>query len=304
MTLKQLQAFLWVVRLGTFGAAARKLHTTQSTVSTRVLELESSLGVQLFDRTGTAVRLTAKGRELLPLSERMLGLESQIKSTVGDPKSLSGVLKVGVAEFIALSWLPIWVARANRDFPDVVLEMDVDLTLSLQEKLAAGRIDLALLPGPTPDPALVQKDLGAVTFAWMASPSLGVPSKIESPKQLEPFPIILLSQQSNLHAILKNWFELASASPRRVDICNSLSTVASLTVAGLGISFLPLDYHRSDIRAGRLKVIRTKPEIDPLNYVAAFRSDRPSSIVGPLSDLAVSLSNFEQRHVATKKFRR
>jgi DNA-binding transcriptional LysR family regulator len=211
---------------------------------------------------------------------------------------------VGVAEFIALSWLPIWVARANRDFPDVVLEMDVDLTLSLQEKLAAGRIDLALLPGPTRDPALVQKDLGAVTFAWMASPSLGVPSKIESPKQLEPFPIILLSQQSNLHAILKNWFELASASPRRVDICNSLSTVASLTVAGLGISFLPLDYHRSDIRAGRLKVIRTKPEIDPLNYVAAFRSDRPSSIVGPLSDLAVSLSNFEQRHVATKKFRR
>ncbi|MCK7495142.1 MAG: LysR family transcriptional regulator [Comamonadaceae bacterium] len=295
MTLKQLQAFLWVTRLGSFAAAAKKLHTTQSTVSTRVIELEASLGVQLFDRSGGAARLTAKGRELLPLAERVLGLEAQIKSTVGDPKSLSGAVKVGVAEFVALSWLPRWVARANRDFPSIVLEIDVDLTLSLQEKLAAGKIDLALLPGPTPDPNLVQKDLGAVTFAWMASPSLGVPTRITSAKGLEPFPIILLSQQSNLHAVLRNWFELASASPRRLDTCNSLTTVASLTMAGLGVSFLPVGYHRNDIRAGRLKLIRTQPSIDPLNYVAAYRSDRPNSMVRPLSDLAVALSDFERR---------
>lgn len=298
MTLKQLQAFLWVTRLGSFAAAAKKLHTTQSTVSTRVIELEASLGVQLFDRSGGAARLTAKGRELLPLAERVLGLEAQIKSTVGDPKSLSGAVKVGVAEFVALSWLPRWVARANRDFPSIVLEIDVDLTLSLHEKLAAGKIDLALLPGPTPDPSLVQRDLGAVTFAWMASPALGVPTRIASAKDLEPFPIILLSQQSNLHAVLKNWFELDSASPRRVDTCNSLTTVASLTMAGLGVSFLPVGYHRSDIRAGRLKVIRTQPQIDPLNYVAAYRSDRPNSMVRPLSDLAVALSDFENKQPA------
>ena len=303
MTLKQLQAFLWVIRLGSFAAAAKKLHTTQSTISTRVIELEARLGVQLFDRSAATARLTAKGRELMPLAERMLGIEAQIESTVGDPASLSGVVKVGVAEFIALSWLPTWVAKANTDFPNVVLEIDVDLTLSLQEKLAEGKLDMALLPGPTPDANLVQKDLGAVTFAWMASPSLGVPTRIASAKQLEPFPIIMLSHQSNLHAILRNWFELAAASPRRMDVCNSLATVASLTMAGLGVSFLPLDYHREDIRSRRLKVIHTSALIDPLNYVAAYRSDRPSSMVGPLSDLAVSLSDFERRDL-TKGLRR
>jgi len=47
-----------------------------------------------------------------------------------------------------------------------------------------------------------------------------------------------------------------------------------------------------------------RPQIDPLNYVAAFRSDRPNSMVGPLSDLAVSLSNFERKRVAPKRHRK
>lgn len=295
MTLKQLQAFFWVTRLGSFAAAAAKLHTTQSTISTRVIELEASLGVQLFDRTAQSARLTPKGRELLPLAERLLGLEAQIRSTVSDPTSLAGVVKVGVAEFVALSWLPAWVARANRLFPNVVLEMDVDLTLSLHQKLAAGTLDMALLPGPTPDPLLVQRRLGAVTFCWMASPSLGVPRSALTAKDFESFPIIVLSYQSNLHAIMRNWFELSGAVPRRVDVCNSLATIASLTMAGLGMSFLPRDFHRKDIESGRLQIVKTRPSIPPLDYVAAYRSDRPSALVGPLSDLAVSISDFEQR---------
>ncbi len=295
MTLKQLQAYFWITRLGSFAAAATRLHTTQSTISTRVIELEASLRVKLFDRTGQTARLTLKGRELLPLAERLLGLEAQIHSTVSDPTSLDGVVKVGVAEFVALSWLPDWVASANKLFPNVVLEMDVDLTLSLHQKLAAGKLDMALLPGPTLEPRLVQRQLGAVTFCWMASPTLGVPRSMLDAKGFEPFPIIVLSHHSNLHAILRNWFERSGAAPRRVDVCNSLATIASLTMAGLGLSFLPRDYHWKDVEAGRLEIVRTRPSIAALDYVSAYRSDRPNALVGPLSDLAASISTFDQR---------
>jgi DNA-binding transcriptional LysR family regulator len=294
MTLKQLHAFLWVCRLGSFGAAAKKIHATQSTVSARIIELETSLGVPLFDRSGQSARLTAKGRELLPLAERMLGTEAQIRSSVADPEALSGTLRVGVAEFIALSWLPDWVGAANRRFPNVVLEIDVDLTLALHEKLANGRLDMALLPGPTPDPDLVQKPLGAVEFVWMASPALGVPRKLVGARELEPFPIIMLSYHSNLHAILRNWFEVEGVTPRRVDICNSLATVASLTIAGLGVSFLPKRYHAGDVQQGRLQVINTRPKIVPLQYVAAYRADRPSPLSAALASLAMSVSSYDK----------
>ena len=301
MTLKQLEAFVWVVRLGAFAAAAQRLNTSQSTMSSRILELETALGTELFDRQMARARLTPKGRELLPLAERMLTLHSQIIATVGDPKSLQGIMKVGVAEFIALSWLPQWVTRANQLFPSVVLEIDVDLTLSLQQKLADDALDLVLLPGPKPDPTLVQKDLGSVKFAWMAHPSLRVPQGRLSPVDLERFPIILLSFHSNLHAILKNWFEVAGVSPKRVDVCNSMTTVASMTKAGVGISYLPEAYHAKDIREGRLKVIDTEPALEPLNYAAGYRVDRQTALADLLSDLAVECCTFDRPNLVSKR---
>jgi DNA-binding transcriptional LysR family regulator len=293
MTLKQLEAFVWVVRLGTFAAAAKRLHTSQSTMSTRILELESILGSALFDRHCTPARLTSRGRDLLPMAERMLGLHAQILGSVGDPRSLQGVIRVGVAEFIALSWLPQWVTRANQLFPGVVLEIDVDLTLSLHQKLASDSLDIALLPGPTADPSLVQKDLGWVEFCWMAHPKLGVPSGQLTASDLQKFPIILLSYHSNLHAILKNWFEVEGIVLEQISVCNSMTTVASMTRSGVGVSYLPKAYHAPDIRERKLKVIPTQPTLEPLNYAAVYRKDRRSALADLLCDLAVECSTFK-----------
>ena len=59
MTLRQLEAFYWIARLGSFHAAARHLHVAQPSVSARVRELERHLGVPLFERSGRGLRPTA-----------------------------------------------------------------------------------------------------------------------------------------------------------------------------------------------------------------------------------------------------
>ncbi|MEP7207546.1 MAG: LysR family transcriptional regulator [Casimicrobiaceae bacterium] len=292
MTIKQLEAFYWVTRLRTFAAAASKLHATQSTISSRIQLLEQSLGTRLFDRESHAARLTAKGRELVPQAERLLGLVTQIRGTVGNPRALSGVIRVGVAEFVAHAWLSRWAAAANERYPGVVLEMDVDLTLNLRDKLASGRIDLALLPGPLHDPGLVEHSLGGVQFEWMANPSLGVPTSPLRPADFQGFPLILLSEKSNLHAMLLDWFESAGVTVRRVDIVNSLATVATLTLAGLGIAYLPLEYHRADLDAGRLQLVEVEPHLPPLEYVTAHRRDLAEPLVPLLAHLARDISDF------------
>ena len=78
MNMKQLETFYWVERLGSFSAAAERVHATQSTISMRIQELEQSLGVRLFDRSHRMARLTAKGRELLPYVRQMVELTSAI----------------------------------------------------------------------------------------------------------------------------------------------------------------------------------------------------------------------------------
>ncbi|MBX3631717.1 MAG: LysR family transcriptional regulator [Simplicispira sp.] len=292
MTLKQLEAVYWVVRLGTFAKAADKLHTTQSTVSSRIQELETSLGTPLLDRGKHLSQPTAKGRELIDLAERMLGIAAQIRATVGDPRALSGVIRVGIAEFIAHAWLPEWVVAANERYPGVRLEMDVDLTRGLIEKLGSGQIDLALLPGPLKDPGVKQTSLGGVQFAWMASPTLGVPAGPIRGTDFQGFPVLLLSNKSNLHVILEAWFESNGVAIRRINRCNSLATLASLATAGLGIAYLPLENHRADLQSGRLQLVDAQPKIAPLEYVAAHRNGRVEPLIPLLAQLAVETSTF------------
>lgn len=66
MTLKQLEAFYWAATCASFAVAADRLHLSLSSLSKRIAELESALGLDLFDRSGHRAVLTAAGERLLP----------------------------------------------------------------------------------------------------------------------------------------------------------------------------------------------------------------------------------------------
>src|SRR3546814_12839437 len=99
--LKHLETFFWAARLGSFTAAAERLHSTQSTVSMRISELEHRFGVALFDRAHRKVRLTSRGEELLGYTERLLQLTSEIQERIARPEMVSGMVRIGVAAVVA-----------------------------------------------------------------------------------------------------------------------------------------------------------------------------------------------------------
>src|SRR5690606_28537669 len=96
MNLKQLTTFVRIVEKGSFAAAAEALHTTQSTVSARVKELEHYFGVELFDRSSHRAQLTAKGRELFGMSRHVVGELEQLRDRIADKQALTGTLRLGV----------------------------------------------------------------------------------------------------------------------------------------------------------------------------------------------------------------
>ena len=65
LTLKQIEAFVWVCDLGSFRRAAERLNTTQPNISSRISALEEALGVRLMERDAGSVRILPKGREVL-----------------------------------------------------------------------------------------------------------------------------------------------------------------------------------------------------------------------------------------------
>lgn len=304
MTLKQLETFYWVCRLGGFAAAARHMHSTQSGVSMRIQDLESSLGVALFDRNQRSARLTAKGQELVQYAERLMTATSEIRHRIGDPKVSSGTVRLGVTEFVAVTWLPRLVAAINENYPDIALELDVDLTLTQLRKLQNGDLDVAVLPGPIEEPGLTNVPLGSVEFAWMARPKLGVPRTRLTPRDLHAWPLLTLTHDSNLHKLLARWFEAGNATIRRANACNSIGVLAALTMAGLGISYLPREHFARDIDDGRLQVLDIAPRLPDLEYFAIFEKRQIQPLSQTIAQLAQQYSTFRKPGKEVPKGRR
>ena len=303
MTLKQLETFYWVCRLGGFAAAAKHLHSTQSAVSMRIQDLESSLGVPLFDRNQRAARLTAKGQDLIQYAERLMSVASDIRHRIGDPKVLSGTVRLGVTDFVAVTWLPALVAAINENYPDIALELDVDLTLTQLRKLQNGDLDVAVLPGPIEEPGLTNVSLGSVEFAWMASPKLGVPRKRLTPRDLHAWPLLTLTHDSNLHKLMARWFEASHATIRRANACNSIGVLAALTMAGLGVSYLPREHFARDIEEGRLQPLDITPRLPDLEYFAIFGKRQIQPLSQSIAQLAQQYSTFRKAAIGLPKGR-
>lgn len=295
MNLKHIESFLWISRLGSFSAAARRLNTTQPAMSMRIGELEKNLGVVLFDRRSRALRLTPEGREFADYARRIVDLTQEAEDRLSERTQFTGRLKLGVTESVALTWLPDLVVRLNDEFPAMLIDLDINLTQVVWRKLRGGELDLAILPGPAFGTDLSTTYLGSILYTWMASPKLKLGRLQDelTPQDFKSVPVITLSEDSNLHEIIETWFKENRSAPRRVDVCNSLGVVAALTVAGLGISMLPPSVFAEEIRSGDLYELKTGPHIEPLEFWAVQTRRHATPIIETIAKYARQASTFE-----------
>src|SRR5919201_2943052 len=125
---KSIETFLWVANLRSFRGAADKRHTTQPAVSMRISQLEDVLGVRLLERDRRVVAPTPKGQELLGYAERMMRLRAELIEAVGDRSTMRGIVRLGCSETIVHTWLPVLIERMNTAYPNLELEIEVDIT--------------------------------------------------------------------------------------------------------------------------------------------------------------------------------
>lgn len=293
MNIKQLETFLEIARCGSFAGAADRLNATPSTVSARIQELEQDLGVTLFDRAARRTRLTAKGRELQIYADRALAVCSEIRLRVGSKEALSGLVRLGVAELIAVTWLPNLVELIHENYPRLTLELNVALTGDLQQLIADGEIDLALIPGSSFDPHLVSQSLGCVRFAWMAGRAISLPNRVIEPIDFRDLRILSLGKNSFHSRTVEHWLNDRAHEVRAVDLCNSMGAIASLTQAGVGVSLLPIQCYQPEVASGALQVLETQPEGPIVEFFSVYASSSPSSIPLLMTEMAARASTFK-----------
>lgn len=287
LTLKQIETFYWTAKLGSFTAAAARLNTTQPAVSNRIREFEQITDAQLFDARSRLPRLTPKGREVLAVCEQFLHLAKELETAAGGVPVVGGLVRVGAADTVALTWLPALMSRLSKQYPQIDVELIVDLSLHLQTRLESRELDIAFLVGPISNPEITTRHLGNVINEWMCAPTL-MPkgSKGLTPEQMAQVPIFTHSRGSHLHQAMGRWFEEHGVRPARVHGCNSLSSMIKMTIAGLGLSVLPRDLMREELKKGMLVLAAPQETFPPNRFLIAHQAETFDNTVTLISDLA------------------
>ena len=147
MDLKQLRCFTMVAAYQNFARAAEVLHIAQPALSRQIRLLEDELGIQLFDRHARGATLTAEGVLLLERSTFILRCADQMKSDMAALKAFPrGPVALGMSPGLA-SLLTAPLVRRLERWPDIQLRVVEDLSPALDDLLARGGVDLAVLNG-------------------------------------------------------------------------------------------------------------------------------------------------------------
>lgn len=295
MTFKQLEAYLFSVRLRSFSAAAEKLHTTQSAISKRVAELEEVLGATLVHRTSKGLEMTQHGQRLLPLAEETQRLWGRIAAEMHTDSSLKGTFRLGVTELTAMTWLTSFIRRIQAQHPALVIEPVIDAGLSLFRGLEANKIDLVIIPGTYWGTDYTTVKVGQVEDYWMASPFLDLPDRPLQPAEFANYPILEQSTGAAKNRYYESWMAEHGFKFNKVFATNSTTVLRQLAIGGFGIAQMALDYVRPDIDAGLLRVVRSVPMPPPMVYSAVYRSSDASPALEQMVNMAVESCNFGLR---------
>ena len=264
MNHRHIETFYWAARLGSFAQAAHRLNATQSAISMRIQELEMRIGVPLFDRSQRTARLTNQGVLLMPFAEEILLAAERFRQAAAAKEEVVGYIRLGVAEIVALTWLPELISVVRRTYPRLQLEIEVALSHVIEEKLDAGALDMAFAACEMPQSRFASTVLESIDFCWMCSPSVPeIPDTI-TPRSLSELPVVATSREWQFRGSTLNWITTNDVHFRNLTICNTFRTAADLAIAGLGLAYLPEGLYRQELEHGRLRRLRSDPKSAPL----------------------------------------
>ncbi|WP_431041426.1 LysR substrate-binding domain-containing protein [Streptomyces sp. P1-3] len=249
----QLRTFLAVAQTLSFTQAAHRLGLRQSTVSQQVRRLEAAAGRQLFARDTHGVELTEDGEAMLGFARTILEANERAASWFAGTR-LRGRLRFGASEDFVLTRLPELLEGFRRDHPEVDLELTVELSGILHQRL--GQLDLVLAKrsAERPQGRLVWRD----KLVWIGGERLRIDP--DRPLPLIVFPPPALTRARALEVLERH------GRPWRIACTSgSLNGLVAAARAGLGV----MAHTRGLIPPGLVRVPERAglPDLGPVDFV-------------------------------------
>jgi DNA-binding transcriptional LysR family regulator len=263
MTLRQLAVFLAVAREKSFSAAARKVHSSQPTLSEHIRELESELGKPLFFRRGRRrlVTVTEAGRVFEQFAARAVAAVEGARQALADLDGLAhGSLLIGASTTPGLYVLPRIVAAFRTKYPGVEVKLQIANSQTIEGRVRARELDLgivgghALRPGEECLAAGMRDELVLIVspeHAWARRRDV-------APASLTNAPLLVREEGSATRSVTDRALQQARV-PFRVSMeLDHTEAIKQGVMAGLGVAFVSRYAVRGEIASGRLRALRLR----------------------------------------------
>ncbi len=261
-----LRAFVAVVDSRSFTAAALQLHSTQSTVSQKILRLEEAAGQSLLERARHDVRPTDAGEKLLGYARRMLHLHDEAAAAMTG-SALTAVFRLGLAEDFAARLVTPTLAAFLRAHPKMKLEVTSGLSRELQKGFETGEFDLVMIKQKRGE------TLGTMHWpeplSWLESADYPV-------SDVDPLPLVAFPPNGLYRSDMMEALDRIGRPWHVVFTSSSLASVQSAIAEGLGVSLLParvaLPLHRIVPKEAGL------PFVEPMEIVIQHMENGPDQM--------------------------
>lgn len=262
LTNQQIEYVMAVAEERSFSKAAKKLFVTQPSLSKFIINLETQLGIALFDRSSSPITVTEAGSIFIETANQMKELEKDMFNKMSDLAGLkNGTLKIGASPFRASSLLSQSVVAFHSRYPDIQISIYEDSMTELEQDLLKGDLDIAI------GMSKFDTELFGVEDLALEKLYLAVPQKLPINKRLSAFRLTAEDIKFNSeklysleHVDLRDFrredfvfqnnsdyssqsilkiCKNAGFSPKISFTSKNLETIFSFVTSGLGVAFIP-----------------------------------------------------------------
>jgi LysR family hydrogen peroxide-inducible transcriptional activator len=273
MTLNELRYIVAVSQERNFRRAAERVFISQPALSLAIQKLEDELGVQIFERSRTAVSVTAIGELVVAQAQRALEEIAQIKEIASQGKDhLIGNLRIGAIYTVGPYLLPSLIPLLKRKAPHMPLEMEENLTANLEKLLINGRLDVIIIALPFAGPGIATLPLYDEDFSVVVplEHPWAKKKQIKTAELASEKVLLLNSGHCFSNQVREACSELNSAAGE-IQQGNSLETIRNMVASGLGITVLPVTANSEKYRSQLTREIPFASPVPARRIALAWR---------------------------------
>lgn len=280
LTLRQLQIFEAIVRLGSFTKAAEELFLTQPTVSMQIKKLNETIGLPLFTQVGRKTRPTEVGEDLYDACKNIFTTLHNLETSVANFKGLRrGYLRLGVIT-TAKYFAPEILGAFCQEYPGIDVALKVTNRERVLERINQGEDDVYIL-GQLPE------DDGLVSIPFAPNPLVVVASKDHplaserniSLERLAEEPLILREPGSGIRDAAMRLFHKHGLKPKVRMELGSNEAIKHAVVGGLGVAMLSLHTLTLEGATGPVDILDVEGFPIQRQWFLVYPKDRVLSLI-------------------------